>query len=788
VATFPRSHLVGRADELAQLRAGVASARQGEPGAVLIRGEAGVGKSRLVFEAVDRLSQPGDVLLVGHGVDVVGGELPFGVITSALRDLIRRTGLDAVRSAGTGGLAALNFLVPGLLDETSVQPDRLRIFDAVATMLARLSHHHLTWLVIEDLHWSDSSSRDLLNYLVRSLDTDVCLLTTCTLRTQDTSPHTSATLFADELARLPHALTIRLDHLDRAEVGDLLGELAGDVPTPAYLDRVLTLSNGIPFLVEELAAAEMDEHGPVPDSVATTMLRRIADLPPDTRRLVQAASLGGPHLQPHLLAKVCDMLDERLAAALDKALATNVLEIDDDGTGYRFHHALMRAAVEGSLSPANRTAWHRYWAEQLDEDTSGDRTLTTIAAAHHWAQTQDDARAFDAAYRAADLAEQLGAETERITLLTRLLDLWLRVSDAEQRAGRDRDTVLLDLLSAHGASGSSDDVKAALTLLDAELARSDPVDDPRRLWLRLERAFTLENLGSDTTERFFDPASTALGVLRDAPRDRMFVRAVEALAGRSPREAAEESVVDLLSEAVHVAENVGTPLEQLMIKRTQVMTVETVRGPEEALELSADLVRWARDRCSLAELSVTESNHAWTLVLIGRFHDAADFARRTLTRLSRPALSRWASTFVVENLVRALAEIGDWDAAEDHLLSALTLDVEGEHRVFIEVEAGLIRCHRGDFEGADAYLTSAQARLPEPEVSWLQAAFCVRWLAAEIAMAKKDHETARALLLPHLAPHGRQAPDPGLACAAPRRPGRGRRREHRVAPSPEELG
>ncbi len=619
------------------------------------------------------------------------------------------------------------------------------MFDAFATLISRLSQHQLTWFVIEDLHWSDTSSRDLLSYVVRSLDLDAHLLTVCTFRTQDTSPHGSAASFVDELSRLPHARTVGLRRLHRAQVADLLGELVPETPAAAFLNRVVELSDGIPFLVEELAAGA-DGHGQIPESVATTMLRRVQSLQRDTRTLVRIASLDESHLQHDRLARVCHLGDERMAAALSEAVSTNILELDADGTGYRFHHALMREAVAHSLLPADRVSWHRRWAELLDSESNGDQPLTAIASAHHWAQTQDESRAFDAACRAAEVAEAFGAASERAALLSRMLDLWSRVPGAERRAGQERDTVLLNILSARGSSGFADDLEAAASLLEAELAREDAHESLRALWLRLELADCHENQKSGTAEAFFGPGSTTLSRLEDAPRNSTFVRAVGALVQRSLTERAEGSVIDLVDEALQVANDVPEPLEEHVLRRGQVHLLEALGRAEEAVEQSAALARWANQQRSLAEVSITESNHAFQLTVVGRFAEAADLTRRTLARLDKPTLSPWAWAFVVENSGRALAELGQWDTAEEQLRTALALGIGGEHRVFLEVEAGLIRCHRGDIDSAEGYLRSARSRLPKSPSKWRTAAFAVRWLAAEIATFRGDVASARAEL------------------------------------------
>ena len=206
------------------------------------------------------------------------------------------------------------------------------------------------------------------------------------------------------------------------------------------------------------------------------MLRRISNLQPDTRTLSALPRWANPTCNttgwPRCAASTSGGSRRRWTRPSRRMSSRPTSPAPD----YGFHHGLMRAAIDDSLLPADRAGWHRGWAQQLDRDGTTDDPLDAIAAAHHWAQTRDDVRAFDAAVRAAEMAEAFGAESERATLLTRVLDLWPRVSDAEERAGRERDTVLLHILSAHGVSGSAADVEAAASLLNAELAQSDARD------------------------------------------------------------------------------------------------------------------------------------------------------------------------------------------------------------------------------------------------------------------------------------------------------------------------
>ena len=233
--------------------AAAAAARAGRPTLLLVEGEPGIGKTRLLAEAIDQCSTDDDILLVGHGVDFVGGELPFGVIASALRDLVRRHGPDTVADLASEDARALASIVPGLAP-ASDRPDRLGIFTATATLLSRLAADRLTWVVIEDVHWADSVSLDLLGYVIRVTDHPGKLLITITVRTGDGPASGPFAAFTNELERLPHAQTLLLQPLSRESLEEALSELLQKAPSARLLDRVFRLSGGVPYFTEELVA------------------------------------------------------------------------------------------------------------------------------------------------------------------------------------------------------------------------------------------------------------------------------------------------------------------------------------------------------------------------------------------------------------------------------------------------------------------------------------------------------------------------------------------------------
>jgi predicted ATPase len=149
----------GRDDELRQLLALADKARSGESISILVHGEAGVGKTRLVSDLGAGLREQGDLVFAGHGVHLAGGEVPFGVLTESLRDLVRALGVDLVRGALGADAEHLAPLVPALRSGSRRETDRARVISATADLLEALAAERLVCWVVEDLQWTDTATR-----------------------------------------------------------------------------------------------------------------------------------------------------------------------------------------------------------------------------------------------------------------------------------------------------------------------------------------------------------------------------------------------------------------------------------------------------------------------------------------------------------------------------------------------------------------------------------------------------------------------------------------------------
>ena len=371
---------------------------------VLVSGEAGIGKTRLVSEAGRDLKKD-DILLHGGAVDLARGDVPFGILRSSLRSLIHRHGLETVRRWIGPDTGKMTVLAGDLAPASELVSDPIVVIDAFRGLLSRLSGERFVWWAVEDLQWADPLGRDAVRYVVQLMQPPERLLVSCTLRTHDETPTPEMSEFLSELIRSPRAQRISLEALNPDQVEVQLASLrAGDGSRP-LVERVMALSDGVPFIVEELVAGGLTATGPIPSSAAELMLSRLASLDAGAQVVVRAASVAPDRLQDQLLGAVTAMAPTDLEEALRVLVHRRVIDMGGSFGEYHFHHALMREAVSVAMLPAERARWHAGWAEALSALEGPERDLATqVKIAHHWAGAGVVDRAFESAIEAARAA------------------------------------------------------------------------------------------------------------------------------------------------------------------------------------------------------------------------------------------------------------------------------------------------------------------------------------------------------------------------------------------------
>ena len=477
--------LVGRADYLTQLDDGLAAARLGESTTVLIGGEAGVGKSRLVSEFAARVVGEARAL-TGGCLELGASGLPFAPFTGLLRQLVRELGLDGVAELLSGqGRRELARLVPELGEPASYEDEayqgeaRARLFEQMLTLFERLAASGPLALIIEDAHWADRSTRDLLTYLIGNQQVMRGVLIVVTFRSDELHRGHPLRPLVAELGRIGWVRRLELPRLSRAEATEQIAAILTRDPEPAQADSVFRRSEGNPMFVEQLLCFD----GELPESLRDLVLANVQRLPDDTRELLRIASAGGVRLGHRLLATVSDAGEDDLSRALRPAVSGNVLLADE--TGYQFRHALISEAMHDDLLPGEHSRLHARYAEAISADPELVPTgRAAIEVAHHWYSAHDVTWALISAWEAAAEAGRALAYAEQLDMLSRVLELWDSVPDAAARIGADHVRVFEDAIAVTHLTG--DDVRG-IGLATAALRELDAEAEPARTALLLEQ-------------------------------------------------------------------------------------------------------------------------------------------------------------------------------------------------------------------------------------------------------------------------------------------------------------
>ena len=313
--------LVGRARELAALDAALGQVREGRPSAVLIGGEAGVGKSRLVAEFGARAQAAGTVrVLSGYCLDLSAEGLPFAPFTAVLRELARELGADGMTALLPGhGARELARLLPEL-GEPGIEGDpgeaRARMFGQVLALLEHLAEPEPVVLVIEDAHWSDRSTRDLLAFLIGNQHVLAGVLIVVTFRSDELHRGHPLRPVLGELGRLGWVARLELPRLTRREGRELAAGLLGREPGRELAERVFQRSEGNPLFLEALLRSNESTGSDLPESLRDLVLADVERLPAQAQDVLEALAVAGQWCGHGLLAAVTGIGDDALLAAL----------------------------------------------------------------------------------------------------------------------------------------------------------------------------------------------------------------------------------------------------------------------------------------------------------------------------------------------------------------------------------------------------------------------------------------------------------------------------------------
>ena len=422
---FPSSAFIGRAFELRRLDAVLERAEQGSPQVVLVAGDAGVGKTRLLLALADRARRRGMRVLMGASVELGDIGLAYLPVVDALRELAddpeeARLLADAATTA-----PGLGRLLPGidLAAPTGDALDQLQVLDAVRAVLVSCAQRSPVLLVLEDLHWADRATRDLVAFLARTVRSGRVTVAVSYRSDELHRRHPLRPLLA-ELVRLPGLERLELAPFSRAELAEHLEAIAG-APLPAeQVEGIHERSEGNPFYAEQLLAAGAgDARVELPATLAEVLLARIQGLSEPAQRVLRVAAVAGRRVPHRLLASVAGLPEADLEQGLHEAVDAGVLATDAATGGYAFRHALLQEAVYGDLLPGEQVRLHAAYARLLAAEPGG----APAELAHHCLASHDLAGALAASVRAAEAAEAVLAPAEALRHLHSALGLWERV-------------------------------------------------------------------------------------------------------------------------------------------------------------------------------------------------------------------------------------------------------------------------------------------------------------------------------------------------------------------------
>jgi DNA-binding NarL/FixJ family response regulator/tetratricopeptide (TPR) repeat protein len=670
---------VGRAGELGTLERALVAARAGRGAAILVTGDAGIGKTRLAAELIRRARDGGFATLLGRSIDLVGTELPYQPFAEALRPI--------------GGLP----LGGGPRPAGAPAGSQLRVFEET---LARLTDHAATapvLLVLEDLHWADTSTLDLAVFLAHNLaERPVVLL--ATNRRDEPSAKGRMARLADGVRRSGSGLVLDLGPLPPEDLTALLAPAPDARLTPGLADAIVARSAGNPFFAEELLAAGPSRTAELPGRVRDLLLQRVGRLDATTQGLLRLAAAAGRDVGYPLLRALAPVPEPDVRAALRQAVEHEVLVADQAAGTFRFRHPLLAEAVYSTILPGEREELHARLAGELSRTAAA----SPAELAPHWAEAGRAAEALAASAEAARQAEAVFGLAEAVAHLERALALWPDVPDAAAKTGLDLAGLCswaAELASQTGASPRA-----------AELARRaielTPDQDPAGAALRHVHlgVYQYANGSNDAGLAAFERA-----VELAPPSSAERAQALAAFGTGLQMAWRHGESLAVCEQALALARGTGAREAELRALTVLGSDLAYLGRGEEGLDRLGEAVRLAGqtgDPMGVQRAYITLTD---VLTMLGRPGESARVAAEGLAAVSAYGAD---TTVLVANQVEALLAVGDWDEAERASVAALrTLSASYPYMALIiraDVEIG-----RGQFDAGRAHLEAARATLRE---------------------------------------------------------------------------
>ena len=681
-----RHAFVGRADEAAFLESCWRRAAAGSRGLVVLAGDAGIGKTRLAAELAHHAHADGALVLYGRFDE--DAPAPYKPVVELLRGWAGGASLAPVAARLGGRAGDLGIVLPELgpapaepevggepLRTGEADARRLRLFDALAALLAEIAGAAPLLVVLDDIHWADHPTLQLIGHLVRAPAPERVLFV-ATMRDAETDEPLARLLAA--LRREGTLQQLALGGLDVRETGALVAALGGRPADDGFLATLHDETEGNPFFIEEVVRHLADREGRlggavalheagVPAGVREITARRLARLSGPARQALATAAVIGREFDYDVLETVGPVTGDDLVDALEEAVEDGVLREDPERVGrYAFAHVLVRATLYDSLSALRRARLHGKVGEALIDRRGAQLDAHLGQLAHHFALAAPAA----GPERAVDFALAAGRRADQLLAWEEAADHYAAALRARDQAGSAQDRLRCELLLALGTSQ--------------------------------------ERAGSPDARVTFAAAAATARALRDPA---LLGRAALGFAGRwSQLGRVSEEVAALLQEALAELGEEQSPLRARLLARL-ALELYYAADTSRRLALSDEAVTLARglgDPLTLATCLDARHYALWRPETVHERLDVAEELRGIAAAIGDPELELEGAGWTVVDLL----ELGDVTGADAQIAAASQL-AEALHRPLYLWWTSVFRCTRaqldGDFERAEQLAQEALA-------------------------------------------------------------------------------
>ncbi|MEX1344257.1 MAG: AAA family ATPase [Candidatus Limnocylindrales bacterium] len=731
--------MVGREAESERIGRALAALTMGGAPPIIISGEAGIGKTRLIDESLGKSAD--DLRVLRAECLALGSRIPYLPFAELLRSLVYQ--VPALKLASIIGPARDDLV--SLLPELEAaagrsaadgaprrrgrdELDRLRLYESFLQVSERIAADRPTVFVIEDVQWIDRASLELLAFLANGRRPENPSGLIISVRPESIEDKPEVLQLLADLGHGGLSERIELNPLDEGSTRRLMTAVMGKPARTDLARRIHELSSGNPLFAEELlaAASSGDDGATLPPRLRDLLSARLAAVPDEVLAVLRIAAAAGHTIDDGLLGSVGGLDEDHVRSAVRAAVDDHILvrTTASSRPAYRFRHEVMRSLVASKLLPAEAAHIHAAFARALADEPPERQNATEIA--DHWDAAGDRERALVAHLAAGDRATETYAFESARAHYERALVLWDEVRTAEAITGWTR-VAIMD----HAASTSArvGDFERATELTRAVMGDRAHID-----------VETFELARSSLRWYLWESGDIAAGLVEaravvddDAPMpDRWRANALGHLAGlllydRHTREAAELAVRarDAAAAAGAVEEQIlaeGILGWCLLLEGDVSAGLDAIRG---VVEMTETIEGGALEGRYPVGPALAHAHLAGALELVGRFDEAHAVAAAGAEVAERQGVARTFGSALRAIAARALYQLGRWSEAESLATGAMEGGAVGQGRIGLLAVRARLAIVRGEDEVAERTLRDADEQVGEATPLDVR-----RWLAA----------------------------------------------------------